>query len=73
MPVWSRKNVSNNRKVSRQLTMVCGLSRFCWQRYSAKKAWTWGAMTLLCIRVTSHVGIGLESLCRGAQAAPAPP
>src|SRR5713101_456686 len=26
-PVWARTNVSHHRKVSRQLTMVCGLSR----------------------------------------------
>jgi hypothetical protein len=59
--------MSHNRKVSRQLTMVWGLSRFYWHRYSAKKACTWGAIKWLGMRITSCVGIGLEAVCGGAQ------
>src|SRR5882724_9161304 len=35
--------------------------------YSAKKACTWGAMKWICIESTSRLGIGLESVCCGAQ------
>jgi hypothetical protein len=66
-PVWARSNVRNNRHVSRQLTMVGGLSRLCWQRESAQKACPWGALRLLCMRVTANVGSGLAPRRRGAQ------
>src|SRR5947208_499999 len=47
--------------------MVCGLSRFCWHRESAKKAWRWGAIKLLCVMATSSHGIHLEPLRCGTQ------
>src|SRR5438105_276302 len=47
--------------------MVWGLRRRCRARYSAKKAWTWGAITWLDMACSSRLGIGFEAVGGGAQ------
>ena len=45
IPTVAFTKVNKRRNVSRQLAIVWGLTRLWWQRWSVKKACTWGAMS----------------------------